>query len=549
MKYSNLFSTKCVICAQRSYEWAVRPPLWESDRCWNHLRLDERQAWKNMLLNCLHTTKSLENPKTDFLDFKERYLKTERARNVLKMHGYDKYLLEKIEVSGFLELEESLRRLTKKRIKANPYETMKGKHLDGFKKDLNYSIATILREDWLKQKRKQFVSLQDVDLSGEDMSGCRLKFILFNGANLSNSKFMGSILAGSIFNSTDVSNARLDKAEISSCSFEDADLTGSSLLGTHGERVCFRKAKIKGCNARSSNFVKADFSGVELSDIDFTTARLQHSDFSNSKLFKCSFEGAQMLEANFTNAKLIETKFHDVNCANGVFINSEFSKLDLRNGNFSSADFTGCQLEKAMFCDSDLEGANVAGANLRFADLRNTNLRKVDLYKANLEKTKVYLENVQFSGVLTSQLKDGSLLIERMNKIRVFISYSHDDSNFALRLENALKARSIDVWIDSQEILPGDSLIKKIREGIDSSQYVCALISGTSIISPWVQNELDIAMTQQIENRKVKVIPLVLEENLTLPSFLVGKLYVDFSKPEYFEQGISQIERRLYASQ
>lgn len=90
-------------------------------------------------------------------------------------------------------------------------------------------------------------------------------------------------------------------------------------------------------------------------------------------------------------------------------------------------------------------------------------------------------------------------------------------------------------------------MIEKIREGIDASQYVCAVLSNSSINSKWVRNELDIAMNQQIENGMVKVIPLVLEENLRLPSFLVGKRYVDFSKPEYFENGISQIRRRADA--
>ncbi len=183
-------------------------------------------------------------------------------------------------------------------------------------------------------------------------------------------------------------------------------------------------------------------------------------------------------------------------------------------------------------------------ANLHYADLGNANLINVDLYQADLKATRVYFEDIRSSNILTGQLRDGSLVIERANKVRVFISYSHNDSAFARRLEDALRAKSIDVWIDSQEILPGDSLIEKIREGIDKSQYLCALISSTSIESRWVRNELDIAMNQQIENGTVKVIPLVLEERLSLPLFLVGKLYVDFSRPEYFENGLSQILRK-----
>lgn len=545
MKYSELFRIKCVICAERSYEWAIRPPLWGSDRCWNHLQ-SYRREWKDLLLSFLHSHKSLRGPQDDFQIFKETYMKTERPHNLLKKYGYDKYLLEHLEVSSFSDLEDALQRRFRDQPDFVLYKNeKKGKHRDSSVQ----SIISILREDCLRQllKHPQFVSLQEVDLSGEDLSNCNLDFIVFDGAKLSNVNLAKSVLSNSIFASADLSNARLDEADISLCSFEEANLTGTSLLNAHGDKVRFGKAKLMECNARSSNLASADFRQTELNEVDLTGARLQHSDLSNSRLCRCSLEGAQMLGANFTNAKLINTQFHDINCPNGIFINSDLSNTDLRNSNFSSSNFTSCNLQNAVLCDSDLEGADVTHANLNFADLRNANLNKVDLYKADLKATRVYFENIQSSSILTNQLRDGSLVIERANRVRVFISYSHNDLVFARRLEDALRARSIDVWIDSQEILPGDSLIEKIREGIDTSQYVCALISSTSINSRWVKNELDIAMNQQIQSGRVKVIPLVLEENLRLPSFLVGKLYVDFSKIEYFENGLSQIIRRVDA--
>ena len=330
-----------------------------------------------------------------------------------------------------------------------------------------------------------------------------------------------TLLSNSAFASADLSDATLDEVDISHCSFEKANLTGTSLVNAEGENVRFGEAKLLKCNARSSSLTTADFRDIEMIEVDFTGARLMHSDMSNSRLRKCSLEGAQMLGANFTNAKLIETQFHDVNCPNGIFINSDLSNTDLRNSNFSGSDFSGCDLHNALLCNSDLEGANMTHANLHYADLGNANLINVDLYQADLKATRVYFEDIRSSNILTGQLRDGSLVIERANKVRVFISYSHNDSAFARRLEDALRAKSIDVWIDSQEILPGDSLIEKIREGIDKSQYLCALISSTSIESRWVRNELDIAMNQQIENGTVKVIPLVLEERLSFPCFLL----------------------------
>ena len=177
--------------------------------------------------------------------------------------------------------------------------------------------------------------------------------------------------------------------------------------------------------------------------------------------------------------------------------------------------------------------------------MRNVNFENIELYKSILNETKVFFEDIKLAKIFQHQLHDNSLKIERKEKAKVFISYSHSDHDFASRLKSKLEKNSIDVWIDSQEILPGDSLIEKIRDGLDKSQFVCAILSKNSINSRWVKQELDIAMNQQIESGFVKVIPLVLEKKLNLPNFLVGKLYVDFSEPKKFNQGVEQILRRV----
>lgn len=200
---------------------------------------------------------------------------------------------------------------------------------------------------------------------------------------------------------------------------------------------------------------------------------------------------------------------------------------------------------------ADLSGSDMSNCklnnetNLSEADLRNSILKDMDLYLAKLDKTLVYYEDVEFAKILNTQLKGQYFSMQRKERIRIFISYSHSDSEFAGKLDAELRKNSIDVWIDRKEILVGDSLIEKIREGIDSSQYVCAVLSKNSILSSWVKNELDVAMNQQIENKEVKVLPLVIENDIELPLFLKGKLYIDFSRTKDFNDGVNQIMRRV----
>jgi len=127
---------------------------------------------------------------------------------------------------------------------------------------------------------------------------------------------------------------------------------------------------------------------------------------------------------------------------------------------------------------------------------------------------------------------------------RVFLSHNWEDKDIARALASKLSARGIGVWLDEAEIRLGDSLIEKIRAAIDEVEYVVALLSKNSIDSPWVNKELDIAMNQEIESRRVKVLPIRLDDS-DLPGFLKGKLYGDLRSPEKLDRVLTLIEARL----
>jgi hypothetical protein len=126
----------------------------------------------------------------------------------------------------------------------------------------------------------------------------------------------------------------------------------------------------------------------------------------------------------------------------------------------------------------------------------------------------------------------------------VFLSHTWRDKPFARRLAADLTRLGARVWIDEAEIKLGDSLIEKIRSGIDEMDYLAVILSPASVDSPWVQREVDIAMNQEIEGKRVKVLPLVYKK-CDLPVFLKGKLYADFSQPKSYSSGLDLIADRL----
>jgi hypothetical protein len=92
-----------------------------------------------------------------------------------------------------------------------------------------------------------------------------------------------------------------------------------------------------------------------------------------------------------------------------------------------------------------------------------------------------------------------------------------------------LEESGVQIWLDERELRVGDSVARAIREGIDKTDYFMVVLSSASSTSEWVQREIDIATTAEIETNRTKVLPALLGD-VTLPALLKGKFYADFRK-------------------
>ncbi len=124
--------------------------------------------------------------------------------------------------------------------------------------------------------------------------------------------------------------------------------------------------------------------------------------------------------------------------------------------------------------------------------------------------------------------------------VSVFLSHNHADKGFVRKLARDLDGHGVRHWLDEAEMKIGDSLIQKIREGIDSVDYFAVILSPNSVEAPWVVNELDVAMNHQINGKSIKVLPVLLEK-CELPGFLVGKLYGDFQNEDDYENSFKKL--------
>jgi hypothetical protein len=85
----------------------------------------------------------------------------------------------------------------------------------------------------------------------------------------------------------------------------------------------------------------------------------------------------------------------------------------------------------------------------------------------------------------------------------VFISHaSKDKSAVAVPLRDALVAMGVSVWLDKTELVVGDSLRRKIDQGMRSSRIAVVVLSQNFFGKGWTNHELDGLVTRSVEGKQ-----------------------------------------------
>jgi hypothetical protein len=105
-----------------------------------------------------------------------------------------------------------------------------------------------------------------------------------------------------------------------------------------------------------------------------------------------------------------------------------------------------------------------------------------------------------------------------------FISHSSKNHARAQRLEAALEARGLDVWLDDSEIRLGVLLSEELQTSIRESGRLVLLWSRAASASRWVNSEWLMALHQD-----VFVLPCMLDET-PLPQCLQNSVYLDLRR-------------------
>lgn len=99
----------------------------------------------------------------------------------------------------------------------------------------------------------------------------------------------------------------------------------------------------------------------------------------------------------------------------------------------------------------------------------------------------------------------------------VFLCHANEDKERVVRpLYQEFTATGISCWLDEAEIQWGDSIIKKVNEGLANSKYVIIVISESLLSDKRSQTHVNAVLGLEESSNQVKALPLVIGEETIL---------------------------------
>lgn len=123
----------------------------------------------------------------------------------------------------------------------------------------------------------------------------------------------------------------------------------------------------------------------------------------------------------------------------------------------------------------------------------------------------------------------------------VFLSHNSVDKPWVIKLKDDLQCYGVSVWLDKDEIRPGDLFAEALEEGLENSRAMALIVSPEAMASGWVKEEYYRALSlAQNKHSSLQLIPVILRD-AELPGFLKGRSWVDFREESAYSHKVWEL--------
>jgi hypothetical protein len=134
----------------------------------------------------------------------------------------------------------------------------------------------------------------------------------------------------------------------------------------------------------------------------------------------------------------------------------------------------------------------------------------------------------------------GLSLLDRRGHI--FLSHSAIDTPAACQLAEKLRGRGLDIWLDKDDLQPGDSWMQVIEAAVHQSSAMIVYV-GRLGVQHWVDREVRLGLVRNTKDPKFRIVPVLGEgaNQEELPSFLQQHHYVDLRDKKLITGAIQRL--------
>jgi hypothetical protein len=273
---------------------------------------------------------------------------------------------------------------------------------------------------------------------------------------------------------------------------------------------------------------------------DLSATDLSATDLSEANLAGANLSGAICNEANLSGAAFSGATLMVACCL----------AADFSDANLSDANLFGADLSDANLSNANLHGADLRWANLTRTELRNTNLREAKFGYTTIANTDLgaakHLDTVKHGrpssiGIDTLYKSQGKIPDEFLRNAGVpeegidfahsirngpptqwrpcFISYSHKDEDFAIRLHGRMRKAGMRVWHAPEHMKDGKKFHEPVFEAIQLEDRLLLVLSKNNMQSERVMTEIRKAREAEKKENRRKLFPIRLVDMETLQAW------------------------------
>lgn len=127
-------------------------------------------------------------------------------------------------------------------------------------------------------------------------------------------------------------------------------------------------------------------------------------------------------------------------------------------------------------------------------------------------------------------------------KYDAFISHRSDDKPWVRTLATNLQKAGLSVFLDEWELVPGDSFVAALEQGLENSAGGALVCTPGALESGWVRAEYDRMIARRASRGDgFRLVPVVLDPCAPKFPFLESVHHVDFSQPDRYRESFQRL--------